>query len=77
MTKKTIKGVSADVGLMAVAFNLCRIFNILTPEVLKNYLKMLFFVFGTFIKDFKPLYQTCFGYFKVARPTEGFCHRPV
>jgi transposase len=74
MTKKTIKRASADVGLMAIAFNLCRIFNILSPEVLKTHLKMLFYDFGIFIKDFKPLYKTYFGYFKVARPTEGLCH---
>jgi hypothetical protein len=40
---------------MAIAFNLCRIFNILEPEVLKNYLKSAFSTFWTFVANFKPL----------------------
>src|SRR5690606_39699649 len=41
MTKKTIQRASADIGLVFVAYNLRRIFNILSPEVLKKYLSVL------------------------------------
>ena len=41
MTKKTIKRTFSDVGLIFVAYNLRRIFNILNPEVLKKYLRAL------------------------------------
>jgi transposase len=41
LTKKGIKRASSDVGFMFIAYNLRRIANILTPEVLKEYLRML------------------------------------
>jgi hypothetical protein len=41
LTKKGISRASSDVGLMLVAYNLRRIVNILTPEVLKEYLRTL------------------------------------
>lgn len=66
MTKKTIKRASADVGLMAIAFNLCRIFNILAPKVLENYLKSLFSIFWALMNDTKPFDQVYFELFKVA-----------
>lgn len=68
MTKKTIQRASADVGLMAIAFNLCRIFNILDPKALENHLKSLFSTFGTFIPHFKPLSRTFFPLFEVTQP---------
>jgi hypothetical protein len=64
MTKKTIKRASADVGLMAIAFNLCRIFNILEPEVLERYLKPRFSNFWTFVANFKPLTAKIFCTFQ-------------
>ena len=39
MTKKTIRHVSADVGLIFTAYNLKRIFNLLDINELKKYLK--------------------------------------
>jgi transposase len=41
LTKKGINRASSDVGFMLIAYNLRRIGNILTREVLKEYLKML------------------------------------
>lgn len=41
LTKKGISRASADVGLMFIAYNLRRIGNILTMNVLKEYLRML------------------------------------
>ena len=49
LTKKGMNRASSDVGLMFIAYNLRRIGNILTMEVLKEYLRILvFFVFGLF-----------------------------
>lgn len=45
LTKKGIKRASADVGLMLIAYNLRRIGNILTREVLKEYLRILVVTF--------------------------------
>ena len=39
MTKKTIKHDSADVGLIFIAYNLKRIFNLVDLDILKMYLK--------------------------------------
>jgi hypothetical protein len=39
MTKKTIKHASADVGLIFTAYNLRRIFNLIDPNLLKQYQK--------------------------------------
>jgi transposase len=41
LTKKGIKRASSDVGFMFIAYNLRRIKNILSPEVLKEYLRIL------------------------------------
>jgi len=57
MTKKTIQRASADIGLVFVAYNLRRIFNILSPEVLKKYLSVLDFYFSVFRKHFKLIYR--------------------
>jgi hypothetical protein len=55
MTKKTIKHASADVGLIFTAYNLRRIFNLIDPNLLKQYLKALrcyFAVSSTYFKLF-------------------------
>ena len=41
LKKKGIKRASSDVGFMFIAYNLRRIANTLTPEMLKEYLRML------------------------------------
>ena len=54
-TKKGIKRASADVGLIFVAYNLRRIFNLIDINVLKKFLKelVLFIVdFFAFLKRF-------------------------
>lgn len=53
LTKKGMERAAADVGLMMIAYNLRRIGNILTQEVLKKYLKMLV-----------PLFLAVFGSIK-------------
>src|SRR5690554_183383 len=60
MTKKTIQRASADIGLVFVAYNLRRIFNILSSEVLKKYLSVLDFYFSLFRKHFKLIYRIVF-----------------
>jgi hypothetical protein len=58
MTKKTIKHASADVGLIFTA-NLRRIFNLIDPNLLKQYLKALrcyFAVSSTYFKLFLWLF---------------------
>lgn len=45
LTKKGIKRASSDVGFMLIAYNLRRIGNILTLNVLKEYLMILLFLF--------------------------------
>jgi len=60
MTKKTIQLASADIGLVFVAYNLRRIFNILSSEVLKKYLSVLDFYFSPFRKHFKLIYRIVF-----------------
>ena len=60
MTKKTIKRASADIGLVFVAYNLRRIFNILSSEVLKKYLSVLDFYFCVFIRHLKAIWRTIF-----------------
>src|SRR5690625_6641677 len=57
MTKKTIKRSSADIGLVFVAYNLRRIFNILSSELLKKYLRALDFYFSVFRTHFKLIYR--------------------
>jgi transposase len=50
LTKKGIARAGSDVGLMFIAYNLRRIGNILTREVLKEYLRMLVPLFLAIIK---------------------------
>jgi transposase len=47
LTKKGIARASSDVGLMFIAYNLRRIGNILTMNVLKEYLRILVYLFLT------------------------------
>jgi transposase len=68
MTKKSIKRASADVGLMAIAFNLCRIFNILEPKVLENHLRISFFYFWGFDDRFCALLPNQFCTFQSSSP---------
>jgi transposase len=53
LTKKGIKRASADVGFMFIAYNLRRIGNILTMNVLKEYLKILASLFSTITAFFR------------------------
>ena len=57
MTKKTIKRASADVGLIYIAFNLRRIFNILPQNEFKKYLRALDFYFYIFQRHLKLIYR--------------------
>ena len=75
MTKKTIKRASADVGLMAIAFNLCRIFNILAPKVLENHLKSAFATSWVWRTDFARFYRTIVELFTVVLPKSATHHR--
>ena len=60
MTKQTKKRASADVALVFVAYNLRRIFNILSSELLKKYLRALDFYFSVFRKHLKLIYRIVF-----------------
>jgi hypothetical protein len=55
--QKTIKHPSADVGLIFIAYNLQRIFNLIDPNVLKQDLKALAFIFYALIDRFKAFYR--------------------
>lgn len=57
MTKKTMKRASADVGLIFSAYNLKRIFNIISQEALKKYLKGIFSIFCHHTRHCKPIYD--------------------
>ncbi|MCW2120515.1 hypothetical protein M2326_002833 [Flavobacterium sp. 7A] len=57
MTKKTIKRAAADVGLIFTAYNLRRIFNLIDPNILKQYLKLLALLFWALKEDFKAVYH--------------------
>jgi transposase len=59
LTKKGMKRASADVGLMFIAYNLRRIGNILTMEVLKEYLKVLATLILTISHLFRAIVVTC------------------
>ena len=68
MTKKTIKHASADVGLIFTAYNLRRIFNLIDPDLLKQYLKVLVLLFDRFKTHFKvfndtKLFENIYTYF--------------
>jgi transposase len=68
MTKKSIKRASADVGLMAIAFNLCRLFNILPSKVMEKNPKSTVSIFGAYRTHFKTLWQTYFCIFQSIWP---------
>ena len=71
MTKKSIKHASADVGLIFIAFNLRRVFNLIDPNLMKKHLEMLDFVFKWFYDGFKPVIKeyifssTVFGFYNL------------
>lgn len=60
MTKKTIKHASADVGLIFTAYNLRRIFNLIDPNQLKQYLKVLRCYFAVISTYFTLFYALLF-----------------
>ena len=53
MTKQTMNRASADVGLVFTAYNLRRIFNILSLHELKEYLSVLILVLSSYKSEFK------------------------
>jgi len=59
MTKKTIKHAQADVGLIFTAYNLRRIFNLVTPEILENYFIEVAKAAAFTILDVIDLIQSC------------------
>ena len=61
MTKKTIQHASADVGLIFTAYNLRRLFNLIGPNELKRYLKVLALLFWTIKRLFKAFYDLIFS----------------
>ena len=60
MTKKTIKHASADVGLIFTAFNLRRIINLIDPNLIKKYLKLLWLTFLSYFDPFKAVLKQLF-----------------
>ena len=58
MTKKTIKHASADVGFIFTAYNLRRIFNLIDPILLKQYLKSTALFFITIKGVYKGFYRS-------------------
>lgn len=61
MTKKSIKRASADVGLIFCAFNLRRIFNLIDPNLLKQYLKALALFFIDIKAPIKPFCRSFYS----------------
>jgi hypothetical protein len=57
MTKRSIKHASSDVGMIFMAYNLRRIFNILDKNLLKAYLKGLGLYFWPFQRPFKAIFR--------------------
>lgn len=57
-TKRGIRRASADVGLMFIAFNLRRLFNILEKNELKVFLQTLFICFWSLTMKFKHIRRT-------------------
>jgi transposase len=62
MTKKTIKHASADVGLIFTAFNLRRISNLIDPNLMKKYLKILWLTFSSYFDGFKAVLKQLFSH---------------
>jgi transposase len=61
LTKKGISRASSDVGFMFIAYNLRRIGNILTMDVLKEYLKVLASLFLAILGFIRGIPVTCDG----------------
>jgi transposase len=61
LTKKGIKRASSDVGLMFIAYNLRRIGNILTIDVLKEYLKAIASLHFDILGFFRGISVICDG----------------
>ena len=60
----------AELGLIFIAFNLRRIFNLIDPNLMKKHLMMLDFVFYGFINHYKAVRKEyIFSY-----PVFGFCN---
>lgn len=59
LTKKGLVRAASDVGFMFIAYNLRRMANILTPQVLKEYLKVLSSVFSCIPRLIRGLFVTC------------------
>jgi transposase len=62
MTKKTIKHASADVGLIFTAFNLRRIINLIDPNLMKKYLRILWLTFSSYFDGFKAVLKQLFSH---------------
>ena len=61
LTKKGISRASSDVGFMFIAYNLRRIVNILTREVLKEYLRMLVSLLFAIFDFIRSVSEVCDG----------------
>jgi len=61
LTKKGIARAGSDVGLMFIAYNLRRIGNILTMNVLKEYLRMLASLFLAIFDLIRSISEVCVG----------------
>jgi transposase len=62
LTKKGIARAGSDVGFMLIAYNLRRIANILTPEVLKEYLRMLVSLFYGLFAHIEAIFAPSVGF---------------
>jgi len=61
LTKKGIARASSDVGFMFIAYNLRRIGNILTMNVLKEYLKALASLYFDILSLIRGISEVCDG----------------
>jgi len=73
LTKKGIKRASSDVGLMFIAYNLRRIGNILTIDVLKEYLKAIASLYFDILAFFRGISVICDGklFFGIQMPARN------
>ena len=78
LTKRGMNRASSDVGFMFIAYNLKRIGNILTRDVLKEYLRILISWFLT-ISDLLQHNLRLFGWLCSQKLVTGrnFCPRPI
>ena len=58
MTKKTMKRASADVGLVFTAYNLRRIFNILSQNKFGRHLRALTLILSSYKSEFKAFIES-------------------